>query len=619
MPFFSGLAAAFGDRLTSDRAENAKLNEARSARENDILKSLVGSDDQEIASMAMTGLLDQATGRKRKGLAGWLGEVEGNPMLPTIRQLMAKGRQIPVDHGEGSTPPDALRSNEDLANPPPGPSAPPNRVPMGTGPGQAPGPTPFQQVARPAFDSPYERTRKEEEAKQQAHLNVFRQAKTEDEQQLVGGTSFRPQAPQALGQLRGSQAPQGSIDTSGRALDPAQFYKSSRRSDGAIDYDPIAGPVGLLRGTPQILADQENGTGRPVAYLVYQDGRPPKRLGEKPVRQEFLEYIDPDTQDKSYIPASSFERLGPVGQATPPPAAPGGSSVQPPPPAPQAQGATTTAPPDRPVAGTTTTARRPAGAISGGRASTATQTEGAVMGPDGLPRAATALYDAKAKTYYDPQNPTVAFANFIPGDMGKAAIQAFADGQATIDKIDNAIKAIQESGYGNSHDTADTLRLWMLYRGGANPASVAVGSLTSLASLAGASQYIRGNSRAFAMFNRASEHTAILPTNFEAGWGTALPGMSAIVTPGNAMRVGGQPWDSPASLIEKLTESRNATRQALEELRLSTGKTPDRAVGGGGPPAAPGAPSTIYARDPQGKRHEAPAGTPLPPGWTLEQ
>jgi len=46
-----------------------------------------------------------------------------------------------------------------------------------------------------------------------------------------------------------------------------------------------------------------------------------------------------------------------------------------------------------------------------------------------------------------------------------------------------------------------------------------------------------------------------------------------------------------------------------------------------GPPTFNGAPvddsgldnTTVRARDPQGNLHEAPAGTPLPPGWVLEQ
>jgi len=42
------------------------------------------------------------------------------------------------------------------------------------------------------------------------------------------------------------------------------------------------------------------------------------------------------------------------------------------------------------------------------------------------------------------------------------------------------------------------------------------------------------------------------------------------------------------------------------------------AAGGGGTQQGGAQGGSIYARDPQGKLHQAPAGTPLPQGWKVE-
>jgi hypothetical protein len=223
---------------------------------------------------------------------------------------------------------------------------------------------------------------------------------------------------------------------------------------------------------------------------------------------------------------------------------------------------------------------------------------------------ATAQYDAATGAYTDPTTGQP-FSGFIPGDMGNAAVQIFATTKATIDKIDNAIDAIKKTGFADSVDPKDTLTLWRMYRNGANPTLDAFGSLTSLASLAGASQYVKSNSRSMAMYNKAAEHTAKLPTDAQAVWGTTL-GVAGFVTPDNAMRIGGTPWDSPAALIEKLKTSRQASVDALQEQRTSLGKTQDRQVGQGGGPPQP-----VYAWDPQGGRHvQTDPNAALPAGWT---
>ena len=72
-----------------------------------------------------------------------------------------------------------------------------------------------------------------------------------------------------------------------------------------------------------------------------------------------------------------------------------------------------------------------------------------------------------------------------------------------------------------------------------------------------------------------------------------------------------QPGDDAATIEQK----RKARAVVLDGLKFGSGKAYDEYYG-----QAPsnGGTGTIRARDPQGKLHEAPAGTPLPKGWKQE-
>ncbi len=114
MAFFAGFAGGFNTAMTQDRHLQAQLDEARATRENAALQHLSTSDDPEIASMALTGLLNQSR-KPSKGLRGFFNETEGNPMLPTIRELMAKGKQVP---NQGAPTPNAPPTTADFGGPP---------------------------------------------------------------------------------------------------------------------------------------------------------------------------------------------------------------------------------------------------------------------------------------------------------------------------------------------------------------------------------------------------------------------------------------------------------------------------------------------------------------------
>lgn len=89
MGYIEGLLGGFTGRKSEVEKENIRQSELASQRETAILSHLMTSDDPEIRSAAVTGLLDSASPKKRKGgLAGWMGEMQANPSFGRIRTLM---------------------------------------------------------------------------------------------------------------------------------------------------------------------------------------------------------------------------------------------------------------------------------------------------------------------------------------------------------------------------------------------------------------------------------------------------------------------------------------------------------------------------------------------------
>ncbi len=72
MPFFSGFAGEFGKNLERSRSEEADRAERQSALESQILQHLSTSPDPEIASHAITRMLDLADPSKTGKRASWL-------------------------------------------------------------------------------------------------------------------------------------------------------------------------------------------------------------------------------------------------------------------------------------------------------------------------------------------------------------------------------------------------------------------------------------------------------------------------------------------------------------------------------------------------------------------
>lgn len=89
MGVYEGLLSGFTGRKAEVEQENLRQAEQANAREAKIYEALVNSPDPEIRSMAVTGLLDSAKPSKRKsGLRGWIGQMEANPALGRIKDLI---------------------------------------------------------------------------------------------------------------------------------------------------------------------------------------------------------------------------------------------------------------------------------------------------------------------------------------------------------------------------------------------------------------------------------------------------------------------------------------------------------------------------------------------------
>jgi hypothetical protein len=111
---FEGLLGGFLGRKGEIEQQNLAEAQRASQREQAIFGALVNADDPEVRALAISGLLDSAQPRKKKGgLRGWLGEMESSPYLPQIQSLI----HTPVtEQGTFQLPGEA----EGLAGPPPG-------------------------------------------------------------------------------------------------------------------------------------------------------------------------------------------------------------------------------------------------------------------------------------------------------------------------------------------------------------------------------------------------------------------------------------------------------------------------------------------------------------------
>lgn len=657
MPFFSGFAGEFGRQLARSRSEEADRAERHAQLENSILQHLSTARDPEVASLAMTGLLNQAgpQGRKAKGLRGWLGEQMGNPMLPTLRDLISKGRPQEVPEmvpGEALTP-ETLPGATGMGpggTPMPGAGvggaggAGAARAPQGPpGPATRMSPT-GQTLPRRLFLQPDEQAGLTHAATTTADLEAkgrwAASVSPEIRQSVLGHVPPRAPAPHNVpGKV---QASDGKWYNEQEVYDPTSDSWQRRRSETSA---PTA-----LQGSGQMVRELRDGV--PVNVFYPRDqGLEPQVRGQVPVPDAVMVANDPVTGEQTAINvARTYNQQQVGGPPTRPGAAPVRAGAAPTPGQPavsdadviqavggaqaQAGGSPTVAyTPPPPRAGSTAAAAQGAApaplgrGVSLGRLKSLDQTPGAFLGPNGEPQVGTALFDKKLGKYYSAQDPSQEAVGFIPGAEGAYAVSAHAQASQSLLTIAAARKAIEDAGLVTNNDPAATAALMSrFYAGtsGGNPIEAAMASLTNLAGLQGATAFIKSNSRSYAMFQQALVHLPRSPSE-RAAQLSQFPGGSAVNPTTSAILpqswLGGHGWDSPMSMYEKLGRASDVIQQGKVALSDLTGKTPDRAIGqqpGGGPapaPTAPGSPPAGRGAAPAG-RGRAGGAAPPPQGTT---
>lgn len=90
--YLSGIVSGFQARKDELEQKRWQEEQVNNQRESKIYEALIQSPDPEIQSIAFSGLLDSANPKRKKGLQGWMGEMQKNPAMEGIKRLI----QTPV-------------------------------------------------------------------------------------------------------------------------------------------------------------------------------------------------------------------------------------------------------------------------------------------------------------------------------------------------------------------------------------------------------------------------------------------------------------------------------------------------------------------------------------------
>lgn len=182
MGYWGGLIQGISEGSNQTRAENMRREEMDAAREAKVFEVLANSDDPEMQSLAITGMLHASNPKGKKSSSffrRFLGEVNENPVMGQLRQAM----------GPGSAALPSQAAVEPGAPPMPPAMASPTGQPV-TGPVAAGGPrrlfmTPMQKAVAQAQGS--------YSGRMTAALGAYRDARTPEERRLISGMSGAPE------------------------------------------------------------------------------------------------------------------------------------------------------------------------------------------------------------------------------------------------------------------------------------------------------------------------------------------------------------------------------------------------------------------------------------------
>jgi hypothetical protein len=128
---FSGFVEGFQGHQEEEYKRNYEQDAARRQQETELYKYLLQSQDPEMRTLAMSGMFENAAGGKRKkGLRGAMGEIQGGQFYPLVKQRMDE--MIPAE-SEPAAPPTS-----------PTPSSAPGSAAMSTNQAVTPGASPIQ-------------------------------------------------------------------------------------------------------------------------------------------------------------------------------------------------------------------------------------------------------------------------------------------------------------------------------------------------------------------------------------------------------------------------------------------------------------------------------------------
>lgn len=287
MGVFEGLLGGFQARKSEIEAQNYERAQAATQRESQIFESLLGSDDPEIRTLALTGLLDTANPKKRKGgLKGWMGELEQSPYMESMRALINTPVQTP-NPAVGGLPPGATppasgmtlpsrQSAQGVAAPNVQPSIQetPEQAPAAmaagspvapagspsAGTGAPPTPTSYTQAPpmpyslarmRNVFLTGADKVRADTAAKEQGEIEgmiqgltpAFGQSRAREIAEAVLVRSRTGASAQRYGgTMKGDQIAPTERDAYGRPIDANQHYRVQLQPNGSMTYLPTVAP-----------------------------------------------------------------------------------------------------------------------------------------------------------------------------------------------------------------------------------------------------------------------------------------------------------------------------------------------------------------------------------------
>lgn len=103
--YWGGLVEGFSARRNEQIQQRQAEDAARRAQESKLYEYLLQSEDPEIKSLALSGLFESAQPGKRKGgMAGFLGEIQGGQVYPMIRARMDEYVPVPPRETGGPSP-----------------------------------------------------------------------------------------------------------------------------------------------------------------------------------------------------------------------------------------------------------------------------------------------------------------------------------------------------------------------------------------------------------------------------------------------------------------------------------------------------------------------------------